>query len=316
MFGYIHRWQDRPGQFATGIGRTFQSIRSVVCRRPDVQMVFNERDKIDGFEKSFCEDFAFAKFLYPRCGLLVFDMIPYYDPTMPTVKIVLDSCYHAVQTYDRIFTISNWTRDTLIQDFHVKPENVEVHYLGYSQVFKSLNLTEEEKKVSRGTFGIPEGRRVIGHCSYGYARKNLQRVFEAMKPLDDVLFVKVGRDHVTPKLAEECGVADRVIYLDALTDERLCEFYNCIDLFIFPSTFEGFGLPALEAQACGCPTITSRTTALGEIVGPGAIGVDPYSVDEIRMALRNPPQKVPVNSEWLSQFNSNNLTQAVNRYLC
>jgi glycosyltransferase involved in cell wall biosynthesis len=65
-------------------------------------------------------------------------------------------------------------------------------------------------------------------------------------------------------------------------EDDLPKIYNLADLLLFPSLYEGFGLPILEAQACGCPVLTSNVTSCPEVAGDGAHIVDPYSVDEIR----------------------------------
>jgi len=73
--------------------------------------------------------------------------------------------------------------------------------------------------------------------------------------------------------------------LEYVEKEDLVKFYNLASVFVFPSLYEGFGLPPLEAMACGTPTITSNVTSLPEVVGDSAITVDPYEVDELSNAL-------------------------------
>lgn len=85
--------------------------------------------------------------------------------------------------------------------------------------------------------------------------------------------------------AEDSGVKDRIRFLGFVTDRDLLQLYNACDLFVFPSFYEGFGLPPLEAMACGRAVVCSNTSALPEVVDGAAILFDPYSVDELVRAI-------------------------------
>jgi glycosyltransferase involved in cell wall biosynthesis len=85
--------------------------------------------------------------------------------------------------------------------------------------------------------------------------------------------------------ARESGVADRIQFCGFVSDPDLLQLYNACDLFVFPTFYEGFGLPALEAMACGRAVSCSRTTSLPEVVDGAAIQFDPYAVDEITRAM-------------------------------
>jgi len=85
--------------------------------------------------------------------------------------------------------------------------------------------------------------------------------------------------------ARESGVADRIRFLGFVDDNELLQIYNACDVFVFPSFYEGFGLPALEAMACGRAVVCSDASALPEVVDGAAILFDPYSVDEMTRAI-------------------------------
>jgi len=91
-----------------------------------------------------------------------------------------------------------------------------------------------------------------------------------------------GRVH---EAAKESGVADRIQFFGFVSDPDLLQLYNACDLLAFPSFYEGFGLPALEAMACGRAVVCSNTSALPEVVDGAAITFDPYSVDEMVRAI-------------------------------
>ena len=81
--------------------------------------------------------------------------------------------------------------------------------------------------------------------------------------------------------AKSYGLIDRVLCPGRLSQSDLQLLYSYADLFLFPSLYEGFGMPVLEAMACGAPVITSKTTALGEVAGEAALLVDPHNAREL-----------------------------------
>ncbi|MBI2020069.1 glycosyltransferase family 4 protein, partial [Candidatus Daviesbacteria bacterium] len=87
------------------------------------------------------------------------------------------------------------------------------------------------------------------------------------------------------KLPKKLGIEDRVKFLGYVADEELPALYSGAQALVFPSLFEGFGLPILEAQASGCPVITSNISSMPDVAGKGAIYVDPYNTDDIVDAM-------------------------------
>ena len=86
-------------------------------------------------------------------------------------------------------------------------------------------------------------------------------------------------------LVDQLGLRDRVRFIGFVPDEEIPAFYNLADLFVFPSLYEGFGIPILEAMACGCPVVTSKTGCGPEVAGEAALLVDPYSPADIAQAI-------------------------------
>jgi glycosyltransferase involved in cell wall biosynthesis len=89
------------------------------------------------------------------------------------------------------------------------------------------------------------------------------------------------------KLASELGIDSHVVFTGFVPEEHLPIFYNCCDTFIYPSFYEGFGLPPLEAMNCGTPVIASNLTSIPEVVGDGGILINPYDIAEISSAIGN-----------------------------
>jgi glycosyltransferase involved in cell wall biosynthesis len=85
---------------------------------------------------------------------------------------------------------------------------------------------------------------------------------------------------------KQLGLENHVHFMGFVPEDELPALYNGADLFVFPSLYEGFGLPVLEAMACGTPVITSNVSSLPEVAGNAALLVDPYNVDELADAMR------------------------------
>jgi glycosyltransferase involved in cell wall biosynthesis len=126
--------------------------------------------------------------------------------------------------------------------------------------------------------------------------KNLERLISAFAAarqhggLEDVKLILIG-DEVSKqgslrRTMEAAGLRHDVRFFGFVPDRTLACLYRMASAFAFPSLYEGFGLPPLEAMACGAPVVTSRLSSLPEVVGDAALLVDPYSVDDIASALR------------------------------
>lgn len=93
------------------------------------------------------------------------------------------------------------------------------------------------------------------------------------------------RDEATSRAAARAGVSPRVIYTDKITEEDLPAFYRGAATVAFPSLYEGFGIPAVEAMACGAPLVASDVTSLPEVLGDAALTIDPRDVDDLTHGL-------------------------------
>ena len=124
-------------------------------------------------------------------------------------------------------------------------------------------------------------------------RKNMLNLIKAFIQIKDefdhVLYFTGGyswRDSDVHSLITKYGLEDRIVKLGFLSEKELVNMYNLAECYLYPSLYEGFGLPILEAQACGCPVITSKAASCPEVAGDGAILVDPYNIDDIALAMK------------------------------
>jgi glycosyltransferase involved in cell wall biosynthesis len=180
--------------------------------------------------------------------------------------------------------------------FGIPPEKVEVVYLGICENFRPL--PEGEVEAFRKKRGLPE--RFILFVGTIEPRKNLTRLIEAfslLSPLSPLPFpfsplplVIVGAkgwlyEEVFAKV-EELGLEREVIFPGYIPWGELPLWYNAATIFVYPSLYEGFGLPPLEAMACGTPVIASNASSLPEVVGDAGILVSPGDVDGLAEAMK------------------------------
>ncbi|HEY0071283.1 MAG TPA: glycosyltransferase family 1 protein [Chloroflexia bacterium] len=205
----------------------------------------------------------------------------------------------AVRRADHIIAVSRQTRDDLVRLLDVPPSKVTVAYNGVDERFVP-GASPGKAADLRKSLGLP-GRFIL-HIGTLEPRKNLARLVEAYglllkraeagdgSSLRDVGLVLAGRRGwlYEPVLAAAEGVnaaGGRVVLVDFVRDDDLPTLYNLADGFAYPSLYEGFGLPAAEAMACGVPTLVSRDGALAEVVGDAALKVDAHSVEAIAGGL-------------------------------
>lgn len=197
------------------------------------------------------------------------DIYPYTHPRNIMEKIARWYLYSGLKRADLIVSDSEYTKKDLIKNFKISPEKVKVVYLGVSNSFKS-----HSRAKARKIFGIPGKARVVLHIGeVNDKRKNTLRVFKTFlrlrKEMDDVILFRIGKGKID---------YEGVINLYKISEEEMVAAYNAADVLLFPSLFEGFGIPPLEAMACGLPVVTSSATSLPEVVGNAAVIVNPYDV--------------------------------------
>ncbi len=175
----------------------------------------------------------------------------------------------------KIIAVSQATKKDLVNRIRLNPKKIEVIYEGYDrEKFKGQNSKVKSKVDNYFLF--------VGTVQ---PRKNLERIIAAVNQLGEKLLIVGGKGWMSDQIYQLAS--DRVKFLGRVSDEELSKLYREAKALLFPSLFEGFGLPILEAQACGCPVITSNTSSLPEVAGKGAILVDPYEVEDITNAMIN-----------------------------
>lgn len=191
----------------------------------------------------------------------------------------------------RIMTDSANTKADVTELFDVPPERIEVVYPGLDDaVFHPF--PEDELTEFRRRKGLPE--TFILYVGTLEPRKNVASLVRAFALLSErgvsevPLVIGGGRGWMYDEIfaeVERSGQSDQVVFPGYIPPEELAQWYAAATVFVYPSLYEGFGLPALEAMACGTPVIVSNTSSLPEVVGDAGIQVDPLRTDELAEAL-------------------------------
>jgi len=202
---------------------------------------------------------------------------------------------HSARRAARILSLSEHTRQDIINTYSIKPERVTAIPLAAPDHYAPVSDYRELQRV-RHIYGI-DGDYILSVGSI-QPRKNLARLVRAYASLRgecsaDKLpkLVLVGKCawlyDETLRALDETNVKDDVVLTGYVPESDLPAFYSGALCFVYPSYFEGFGLPPLEAMKCGAAVIVGNRTSLPEVVGDAALAVDPFDVDAIAGAMKN-----------------------------
>lgn len=187
----------------------------------------------------------------------------------------------------RIIAISEHVKSSLVDKYQIPPDKIDVVYFGYGPEYRAIDRHDELEQV-KAKHGLE--RPFIYYPAATWPHKNHKRLLAALRILvnkyhfdgDLVLtgIAKQSHDDILGEV-ERLGLSDRVKILGYLPYADLPRLYNLARLLVFPSLFEGFGLPLVEAMACGCPVACSSVTAMPEVVGDAGLLFDPTSEEDI-----------------------------------
>jgi glycosyltransferase involved in cell wall biosynthesis len=217
-------------------------------------------------------------FLLPQCHL--FTKRLYFQRLIP----------ECVRRANQVIAVSESTKRDAIRILGTQCEKIKVIYHGKDERFHPDRAAATSCRL-RAKHGL--SRRVILFVGLIEPRKNLARLIRAYGKLkslhQDSCLVLVGRlgwgYEAVLRAVSESGARDRIFFPGFIPDQELPSLYNLADVFVYPSLYEGFALPVLEAMACGVPVVTSNVSSMPEIAGDAAFLVDPYDVDGIAQGL-------------------------------
>ena len=226
-----------------------------------------------------------------RLVVTIHDLIPIRMPEVMTGKSRRSMYYLlnklAVNNADAILVPSSSTKYDVIDIFRCSEGKVHVIPHALDDVF--FNIRSRSSHTCKGLH--PEERYLLGIGNHK-PHKNLVKLLKAFaitrKDVESKLVLIGTEDSLSSEIRaiiDKLGIKKEVFFSGKLTDAELINLYSGALAFIFPSVYEGFGLPPLEAMACGVPVACSNSASLPEVVGDSALLFDPYTVDSIADAI-------------------------------
>ncbi|MBI5300725.1 MAG: glycosyltransferase family 4 protein [Chloroflexi bacterium] len=220
---------------------------------------------------------------------LIFQFFPEYH--LPLNRWFLTNAMpHFLRRADAIIAVSECTKRDAIRFYNLPPEKITVIH---EAADPALRPVDDPALIANVCARYADNQPFLLFVSTIEPRKNIRAIVDALRVLREHgithRLLIVGRkgwlyqptfDHVS-----QTGMENAVLFLDFVPDADLRALYAACDTFVFPSLYEGFGLPPLEAMACGAPVIASNTSSLPEVLGDAALFVNPREVGEIANAI-------------------------------
>ncbi len=269
---------------------------------PDVRIETRDFSKVDVFlQPNFWDGFPIRQWRIdvPK-ALMMHDLTPlvtnHFTERGPLINLLKGVRYRwklrNIKKADAILTNSEQTKRDVVKHAGVSSDIVHPVYLGVDEEFRTQEVVPREE---RGDYVL-----FVGGVE---ANKNVLRLLEAFSPRlrsgqANLKLIMPGgqfvdKDKIETKMirakVKELGLEDAVEFPGFVPQKELIELYRHALVFVYPSYYEGFGFPVLEAMACGTPVVTSNTSSLPEVGGPPEAGavvyVDPFDVDSIASGI-------------------------------
>jgi glycosyltransferase involved in cell wall biosynthesis len=239
-------------------------------------------------------------------------MFPQYLPSRMAYAYARTSMWMAARRSHRILTVSEASKRDIIHFFNVQPEKIVVVHNAIDERFRATPSDEHIARV-RERYQLAHGFVLyVGNIK---PHKNLVRLIEAYDLLrrrgfDELKLLIIG-DEISKlpalrRAVHKHKLHKHVRFLGYLPDDTLAVLYRLAQVFVFPSLYEGFGLPPLEAMACGTPVVTSNVSSLPEVTGDAAVLVDPYEVESIADGM----ERVLTNPELCAELRQKGIARA------
>jgi glycosyltransferase involved in cell wall biosynthesis len=214
-------------------------------------------------------------------------MFPQYLPNRIAFSYAKWSITQAAQRATRVMTVSESSKRDILRFVDTEPDKIDVIYNAYDERF-AMEPREEDVVRVRERYQLTD--EFVLYAGNVKPHKNLERLIDAFalvrkRGLDHLKLVLIG-DEISKYTALRRAVHQHqlhnyVRFLGYLPEETLAVMYRLAGVFVFPSLYEGFGLPPLEAMASGTPVVTSNVSSLPEVAGDAAVLVDPYDPQAI-----------------------------------
>lgn len=228
----------------------------------------------------------------------VHDIVEVLEPQAPKAALLNRYLYSGITGATHLIAVSEHTKKTVCDYFNIPSRIITVIPNGVGNEFYPIPDFENSIGFQelRRDLKLQDRHPIVLYVGSDHPRKNLSVALEAFAKLrderSDAIFLKVGDPGLLSGRAQtlvdidRLDIRDSVHFVHSDTDENLNLLYNLADVLIYPSRFEGFGLPPLQAMAAGLPVVTSNATSLPEVVGDAALTHNPDDVDAFVHSLK------------------------------
>src|SRR3989338_2791916 len=244
---------------------------------------------IGGVDVFFMPNINSAAFSnYCRRVIIVHDLSYWRYPEFFTLKSII---WHKIimakkiiQESDVIIADSVNTKNDLVHLLKIKDDKIKVIYGGVDPKFQPVDNKIELERVKR-RYKLPN--RFLLFLGTLEPRKNIESIIEAFNQLktDHYLVIGGGDGWKSKAIKQLAAENDKIKIVGYVKEEDKKGLYNLADVFVYPSYYEGFGLPLIEAMACGTPVIAGSNSSQAEVVANAGLLVDPYNISEIKKAI-------------------------------
>lgn len=297
----------QTGHKVRGVGFYLEHLKnSLVKYFPQNEYVFFQRgeklpDDIDLVHFPYFEPFFLALPIYNKFKTIVtvHDLTPIIFPSLFPRGIKGELKWQmqrfSLKKANAIITDSKNSKEDVIKYAGIRESKVKVVYLAAGEQFRQLNNDKVKQSIKK-KYNLPD--KFVLYVGDVTPNKNIPRLLDAVKNLK-IPIVMVGKNLIIENYdkenlwnadlnrVHELSKDDKnILRLGFVDDEDLVAIYNLATVFCMPSLYEGFGLPVLEAQSCGCPVITTKEGSLSEVAEDSTFLVDAYNVDSIKTGIK------------------------------
>lgn len=232
-----------------------------------------------------------------------------WNPEGPAMWL-FDAAFRGTQRAGRILIVSDYARQEFLQEAaHYPAGNVSVVYHGVDSLFGPVPAGASQ--ALRAQLLQPGEEALLLHVGHSAGRKNVELLYRALAILRQqgrpIRLVRIGRgpSESQSQLIRQLDLEAHITHLPGRLNQELPAYYAAADLFLFPSLYEGFGIPLIEAMACGTPVVCSDSPLFREVCGPAASYIDPSRPEHLAQMivdlLANPGQRHDLSQQGLSR---------------
>lgn len=197
---------------------------------------------------------------------------------------------NALRNSKHIYTVSENSKNDICRIFNIDQNKTSITYDAVDSLFRKKDNLEVKYLYEK--YKIPHDKILLLYVGNLKTHKNLSNLLKALAYLKDkenYCLILAGKAFISLDLNEQekqLGIEQLVIHTGLVSKDELIDLYNLADLFVFPSLYEGFGIPPLEAMACGTAVVASNSSSIPEVVGAAAEMFNPEDIDDIAQTIK------------------------------